>query len=67
MLEDNYTYDVAVKKIDGTVVMTTAIAHSKWEAEDTTHTKFISEQPDRGAYTAKRNYANVRQSVGGVL
>jgi hypothetical protein len=67
MSRDTYTYDVAVKKTDGTVMMVTAQAGSKWEAEDQAHSKFWNEQPKRDAYSARRNYANVRQQVGGVL
>ena len=47
--------------------MSSGVAGSKWEAEDRAHTKFIFQQPDRSAYTAKRSYANVRRQIGGVL
>ena len=67
MQADTYTYDVAVTKPDGTVLMTTAQAESKWHAEEIKHNELWSQQPKRDAYKAKRNYANVRQQVGGVL
>lgn len=67
MLADKYTYDVYVTKPCGEVLVVRALAGSKWEAEDRAHTKFIFQQPDRSAYTAKRSYAHVRQQVGGVL
>jgi hypothetical protein len=67
MRADTYTYDVAVKCKNGKTVMFKTVAESKWEAEERTHMKFIVEQPDRTAYKAKRNYAKVRQMVGGVL
>jgi hypothetical protein len=67
MLADKHTYDVAITKPDGTVMMSTALAESKWEAEDRKHTELMAVQPDRGAYSARRNYAKVRQQVGGVL
>ena len=66
-MKDTHTYDVAIKCKNGKTVIFGAVAESKWAAEELTHTKFIVEQPDRGAYKAKRNYATVRQSVGGVL
>ena len=67
MRSNTYTYDIAIRLKDGSVVMSSGVAGSKWEAEDRAHTKFIFQQPDRSAYKAKRSYANARRQIGGVL
>lgn len=67
MRANTYTYSVAITKTDGKVTIIKTQAESTWEAEDRLHSRFIREQPDRTAYSAKRCYASVRQQVGGVL
>ena len=67
MKADKHTYNVAIKRMDGTTVIIKTQAESKWEAEERLHSRFMHEQPLRTAYSAQRCYAHVRQQVGGVL
>jgi len=67
MQEDKHTYNVAITKVCGDIVVLPTVAESKWEAEERMHSRHIGEQPDRGAYSATRVKLNAKYRTRGVL